>query len=233
MRRAVVLLSGGLDSATTLAIAKSEGYEATALSFRYGQRHAIELEAARRVASQLGAARHEIIEIDLRSIGGSALTADLPVPSGRSRAELESGIPVTYVPARNTIFLSFGLAWCEVLETGDLFLGVNALDYSGYPDCRPEYIRAFETMANLATKASVEGAIRFRIHTPLIALTKAEIIRAGIALGVDYSLTRSCYAPDVQGRACGHCDSCLLRLRGFAEVGVKDPAPYAKGESVS
>ncbi len=226
MKRAIVLLSGGLDSATTLAIARAEGYEVVALSFRYGQRHAIELEAAGAVARSLGTARHEIIDIDLRSIGGSALTADIPVPTGRTRGELESGIPITYVPARNTIFLAFGLAWCEVLETGDLFIGVNALDYSGYPDCRPEYIEAFEAMANLATRASVEGQIRYRIHTPLIAMTKAEIIRTGIALGVDYAVTRSCYAPDPQGRGCGRCDSCLLRLRGFAEAGLADPAPY-------
>jgi len=226
VKRAVVLLSGGLDSATTLAVARSEGYDTIALSFRYGQRHAIELEAAGAVARQLGASRHEIIDIDLRSIGGSALTADLPVPTGRSRSELESGIPITYVPARNTIFLSFGLAWCEVLGTGDLFIGVNSLDYSGYPDCRPEYIQAFEAMANLATRASVEGSLRYRIHAPLLSSTKAEIIRRGRALGVDYSLTRSCYDPDLHGRACGRCDSCQLRLRGFAEAGVTDPAPY-------
>ncbi len=228
MKRAVVLLSGGLDSATTLAIARSAGYEVAALSFRYGQRHAIELEAARAVAAHLGSWRHEVIDIDLRRIGGSALTADLPVPHGRTAAERESGIPITYVPARNTIFLSFGLAWCEVLETGDLFLGVNALDYSGYPDCRPEYIRAFETMANLATRAGVEGRISYRIRAPLIALTKAEIIRKGLALGVDYSLTRSCYDPDDQGRACGECDSCLLRLKGFEEAGMQDPASYRR-----
>jgi 7-cyano-7-deazaguanine synthase len=195
-----------------------------ALSFRYGQRHAIEIEAARAVARQLGAARHEIAEINLRAIGGSALTADIPVPAGPADRELGREIPVTYVPARNTIFLAYGLAWCEVLEAADLFIGVNALDYSGYPDCRPEFIRAFEAMANLATKASVEGRLRYRIHTPLIALTKAEIIRTGLALGVNYALTRSCYAPDDQGRACGRCDACVLRRRGFEEVGVPDPA---------
>jgi 7-cyano-7-deazaguanine synthase len=224
--RAVVLLSGGLDSATALAIARAEGYEVGALSFRYGQRHAIEIEAAQAVARQLGAFRHDMVELDLRSIGGSALTADIPVPQGPADREIGREIPVTYVPARNTIFLACGLAWCEVQEAADLFIGVNALDYSGYPDCRPEFIRAFETMANLATRASVEGRVRFRIHTPLIALTKAQIIRKGLELGVDFSLTRSCYVPDPQGRACGQCDSCVLRLRGFAEVGMKDPAKY-------
>jgi 7-cyano-7-deazaguanine synthase len=222
----VVLLSGGLDSATTLAIARAEGYEVCALSFRYGQRHAIELEAARAVARQLGAARHEIADINLQALGGSALTADIPVPTGPPDREIGNAIPVTYVPARNTIFLACGLGWCEVLEAADLFIGVNALDYSGYPDCRPEFIRAFEAMANLATKASVEGRLHYRIHTPLITLTKAEIIRTGLALGVDYALTRSCYAPDDQGRACGRCDSCVLRLRGFREAGVKDPIAY-------
>ena len=222
---AVVLLSGGLDSATTLAIARAEGFATYALSFRYGQRHAVELEAARAVARQLGAVRHEIAEIDLRAMGGSALTADLPVPQDRSAEEMSGGIPITYVPARNTIFLSFALGWCEVLGAADLFIGVNAVDYSGYPDCRPEFIEAFERLANLATRAGVEGK-RLRVHTPLIALSKAEIIRRGLALGVDYSLTRSCYDPDSSGRACGHCDACLLRLRGFAEVGLRDPGPY-------
>ena len=223
---AVVLLSGGLDSATTLAIARSEGYRCCALSFRYGQRHAGELEAARAVAGQVGVLRHEIAEIDLRSMGGSALTADLAVPQGPPDREIGGDIPVTYVPARNTIFLSFALGWCEVLEAADIFIGVNAVDYSGYPDCRPEFIRAFEALANLATKAGVEGRSRFRIHTPLIALTKAEIIRRGIALGVDFGLTRSCYALDPAGRSCGRCDACVLRLRGFAEAGMADPAPY-------
>lgn len=225
-RPAIVLLSGGLDSATTLAVAKSEGYTLHALSFRYGQRHAVELDAARAVAHQLGVARHEVVEIDLRSVGGSALTADIPVPMDRSDRQIRTGIPATYVPARNTIFLSFALAWCEVLEAADIFIGVNALDYSGYPDCRPEFIRGFETLANLATRASVEGGLRYQVHAPLIALTKAEIIRKGQELGVDYSLTRSCYAPDESGRACGRCDACRLRLRGFAEAGVPDPGPY-------
>ena len=222
---AVVLLSGGLDSATTAAIAKAAGYQLFALSFHYGQRHAGELAAARAVARHLGIVRHHVAELDLRSMGGSALTADLPVPEGRSDREIPAGIPVTYVPARNTIFLSFALGWCEVLDASDIFIGVNAIDYSGYPDCRPEFIRAFETLANLATRAGVEGR-RFHIQTPLIALTKAEIIRKGLGLGVDYSLTRSCYAPDSAGRACGRCDACVLRLRGFREVGIEDPALY-------
>ncbi len=228
-QRAVVLLSGGLDSATTLALAKTEGFEPHALSFRYGQRHAGELEAARQVARQLGVARHEIAEIDLRAMGGSALTADIPVPQDRAEPEIAAGIPVTYVPARNTIFLSFALGWCEVLGAADIFIGVNAVDYSGYPDCRPEFVRAFETLANLATKAGVEGRTRFRIHTPLISLTKAEIIRLGLKLGVDYSLTRSCYSPDTEDRACGRCDACVLRLKGFREAGIEDPAPYVEG----
>lgn len=217
--RAVVLLSGGLDSATTLAIARSEGWETYALSFRYGQRHAIELDAARSVAAQIGVAGHHIADVDLRSFGGSALTADIPVPTTPGE-----GIPVTYVPARNTIFLSFALAWCEVLGSADIFIGVNAVDYSGYPDCRPEFIRAFEALANLATKAGVEGRSKFRVHTPLIAMSKEAIIRRGMSLGVDYSLTRSCYNPDGSGRACGVCDSCRIRARGFAEVGMPDPA---------
>lgn len=224
---AVVLLSGGLDSATTLAIAKAEGYATHALSFRYGQRHAAELEAARAVARQLEVERHEIAEIDLRGMGGSALTADLPVPQGRTDREIAEGIPVTYVPARNTIFLAHALGWCEVLGAADIFIGVNAVDYSGYPDCRPEFIRAFETLANLGTRAGVEHGTRFRIQAPLIALSKAEIIRKGAALGVDYSLTRSCYSPDSAGRACGRCDACTIRLRGFAEAGMRDPAPYS------
>lgn len=226
-RSAVVLLSGGLDSATTLAIAKTEGYLIYALSFRYGQRHAAELDAARAVADRLGVARHEIASIDLRAFGGSALTADIPVPENRSAAEIGTGIPITYVPARNTIFLSFALAWCEVLGAADMFIGVNVMDYSGYPDCRPEFIRAFESLANLATRASVEGGVRFRVHTPLQNLTKAEIIRRGMELGVDYGLTLSCYAPDSAGRACGRCDACLIRRRGFEEVGIDDPATYA------
>ncbi len=222
---AVVLLSGGLDSATVLAIAHAEGYEPYALSFRYGQRHSVELAAARRVAAALGAARHVVADIDLRVFGGSALTADIGVPHHDSVEQLATGeIPVTYVPARNTVFLSFALAWAETLASSDIFIGVNALDYSGYPDCRPEYILAFEQMANLATKAGVEGRQRLRIHTPLIELTKAQIIERGLALGVDYSLTHSCYDPDPAGRACGTCDSCLLRSRGFAQAGVPDPA---------
>ena len=225
---AVVLLSGGLDSATTLALARQEGFAPHALTFRYGQRHAAELEAARAVARQQQVVEHREIAIDLRSIGGSALTSELPIPQGPPDRELAPGIPVTYVPARNTIFLAYALAWCEVLGASDIFIGVNAVDYSGYPDCRPEFIRAFEVLANLATKAGVEGR-RFRLHAPLLAWRKAEIIRRGTALGVDFALTRSCYAPDPQGRACGRCDACLLRLRGFREAGIPDPAPYVKG----
>jgi 7-cyano-7-deazaguanine synthase len=223
-RNAVVLLSGGLDSTTTLAIALREGFRAYALSFRYGQRHAIEIEAAKKIAAHMGVARHIIVPIDLRVFGGSALTADLPVPKDRSTQDMSHGIPPTYVPARNTIFLSFALAWAEVLQAQDIFLGVNVLDYSGYPDCRPEYIDAFERMANLATKAGVEGALRLRIHTPLIRLTKAEIIRKGLELGVDYSLTVSCYDPSPAGAACGRCDACLLRHKGFAENQLADPS---------
>jgi 7-cyano-7-deazaguanine synthase len=193
------------------------------MSFRYGQRHAVELEAARRVARALGVAEHVVVDIDLRAVGGSALTADLPVPKGRSHAEIGEGIPVTYVPARNTIFLSFALAWAEVLGASDIYIGVNALDYSGYPDCRPEYIAAFEAMANLATKAGVEGRLRLSIHTPLVTLSKADIIRSGLALGVDYGDTWSCYDPGPDGRPCGGCDSCQLRAKGFAEAGVPDP----------
>lgn len=220
---AVVLLSGGLDSATVLALARSEGYACYALSFAYGQRHAWELTAAARVAGALGVAEHRVAQIDLRAFGGSALTDEIDVPKGRAPEEMAHGIPVTYVPARNTIFLSFALAWAEVLGASDIFLGVNALDYSGYPDCRPEYIEAFERMANLATRAGVEGTQRLRIHTPLIALTKAQIIAEGLALGVDYGLTSSCYDPSPEGRPCGECDSCLLRQKGFAEAGASDP----------
>jgi len=228
MKKAVVLLSGGLDSATVAAIAKSEGYELYALSFFYGQRHSWELEAAKRVAASIGAAEHRIANIDLRAFGGSALTAEIAVPKGRATEEMAHGIPITYVPARNTIFLSFALAWAEVLGANDIFLGVNALDYSGYPDCRPEYIAAFEKMANLATKFAVEGAgvegrQALKIHTPLIAMTKAQIIARGIDLGVDYSLTSSCYDPSTTGVPCGECDSCILRETGFRENGIDDP----------
>jgi 7-cyano-7-deazaguanine synthase len=225
-KRAVVLLSGGLDSATVLAIARSEGYELYALSFSYGQRHIFELEAARRVAASIGVASHRIVEIDLRVFGGSALTGDIDVPKGRTVDEMAHGIPITYVPARNTIFLSFALAWAEVLGSSDIFIGVNALDYSGYPDCRPEFIEAFEKMANLATKAGVEGRQSLKIHTPLIALTKAQIVHKGIELGVDYSLTSSCYDPSPMGAPCGQCDSCLLRQKGFRENGLDDPLTY-------
>lgn len=228
MPKAVVLLSGGLDSATVLAIARTQGFEPHAISFRYGQRHAVELDAAREVASRLGAARHVVLDIDLGTFGGSALTSDIPVPKGRSPAAMSGEIPVTYVPARNTIFLSYALAFAEVTGATDIFLGVNALDYSGYPDCRPEYIAAFEQMANLATKAGVEGTTRLRIHTPLIQLSKREIIATGLRLGVDYGMTRSCYDPSPGGEACGRCDSCVLRLKGFRENGVADPAPYSK-----
>ena len=231
--RAVVLLSGGLDSATTLALAQRTGFECYALSFDYGQRHRVELDAARRVAAALGAARHEVVTFDLRTFGGSALTADIAVPKDRAPDAMAEGIPVTYVPARNTIFLSFALAWAETLEASDVFVGVNALDYSGYPDCRPEYIEAFERMANLATKAGVEGTQRLRIHAPLMRLTKEGIIRRGLELGVDYSATQSCYDPDDQGRACGGCDACQLRLRGFAAVGIPDPAAYQPDAAVA
>ena len=228
-RRAVVLLSGGLDSATALAIALSEGYEAYALTFRYGQRHACEIAAAEAVARRAGVARHAIIDVDLRRFGGSALTDDIAVPKGRDAGAMAESIPVTYVPARNTIFLAFALAWAEVLGTGDIVIGVNALDYSGYPDCRPEYIEAFERMANLATKAAVEGRCRVSIHAPLLHLAKDEIIRRGLALGVDFALTRSCYDPDDAGAACGACDACTLRRRGFELNGLTDPAPYRAG----
>jgi len=227
----VVLLSGGLDSATVLAMAQREGYDAYALSFAYGQRHSWELEAARRVAEAQGAKEHKTATIDLRIFGGSALTDDIDVPKGRAAEEMAQGIPITYVPARNTIFLSFALAWAEVLGSSDIFIGVNALDYSGYPDCRPEYIEAFEKMANLATKAGVQGQQRLKIHTPLIAMTKAEIIRAGLELGVDYGLTSSCYDPGAKGEPCGRCDSCVLRQKGFRENGTSDPLAYPANES--
>lgn len=226
MKKAIVLLSGGLDSATVLAIARDEGYAVHALSFRYGQRHAVELQSAARLAAHFQVAEHVVAEIDLRVFGGSALTADIHVPKSRSLAEMSHEIPVTYVPARNTVFLSFALAYAETRGASDIFLGVNALDYSGYPDCRPEFIAAFEQMANLATKAGVEGSQRIKLHTPLIELTKAGIIERGLALGVDYALTHSCYDP-VGELACGQCDSCLLRLKGFAEAGAVDPVRYA------
>jgi 7-cyano-7-deazaguanine synthase len=218
---AVVLLSGGLDSATVLAIAKNEGFRPYTLSFDYGQRHKWELEQARRIAEKIGVERHQTIHFDLRAFGGSALTSDIEVPKDRDVSD--AGIPITYVPARNTIFLSFALAWAETLGSSDIFIGVNALDYSGYPDCRPEYIAAYERMANLATKAGVEGGQKLTIHTPLIHMTKAEIIGAGLSLGVDYSLTSSCYDPSPEGRPCGTCDSCQLRRKGFQEAGVRDP----------
>lgn len=222
---AVVLLSGGLDSATTLAMARAEGFACHALSFRYGQRHARELASAAAVAHQLGAVEHRILDIDLRGFGGSALTADIPVPKDRKASALAAGIPITYVPARNTIFLAYALGWAEVLGASDIFIGVNAVDYSGYPDCRPEYIEAFERMANLATKAAVEGRT-LRIRAPLIALAKAEIIRKGLELGVDYAATQSCYDPAPDGAACGRCDACQIRLAGFREAGQADPARY-------
>jgi 7-cyano-7-deazaguanine synthase len=219
---AVVLLSGGLDSATVLAVARAEGYAVHALSFRYGQRHSVEVDAAQRVAAAQGVVRHVVADVDLRMFGGSALTDDIDVPHHASADDLGAGIPATYVPARNTVFLSVALAWAETLGAGDIFIGVNALDYSGYPDCRPEYLQAFERMANLATRAGARGR-RLRIHAPLIELTKAEIIARGLALGVDYSLTRSCYDPDSQGRGCGTCAACLLRREGFAGLGMEDP----------
>jgi len=229
MAVAVVLLSGGLDSATALALARAEGFTPAALTFRYGQRHAVEIDAARRVAAAQRVARHEIVDIDLRAFGGSALTGDIAVPKDRGDDEIADGIPVTYVPARNTIMLSFALAFAEVLGSTDIFVGVNAVDYSGYPDCRPEYVAAFERMANLATKAGIEGR-RLRLHAPLIAFTKGEIIRRGLALGVDYALTCSCYDPTPSGVACGRCDACRLRRKGFAEAGRKDPVAYAEGQ---
>jgi 7-cyano-7-deazaguanine synthase len=226
-RRAVVLLSGGLDSATTLAVARAESYECYALSFQYGQRHAREIGSARQLAASLGAVRHLTLRLDLDAIGGSALTADIAVPKRRTPEAIASGVPVTYVPARNTIFLSHALGWAEVLGAEDIFIGVNVLDASGYPDCRPEYIAAFEHLAGLATRAGVEGRSRFRIHAPLIALSKAQIILRARELGVDLSLTWSCYAPEMDGRACGQCDACLLRKKGFAEAGLTDPVPAA------
>jgi 7-cyano-7-deazaguanine synthase len=225
-KSAVVLLSGGLDSTTTLAIAKHEGFRLHALTFQYGQRHAIEIAAARRVAQAMGVERHVIVDIDLRVFGGSALTDDLAVPKNRTQEAIGEGIPVTYVPARNTVFLAYALAFAEVTGSEDIFIGANALDYSGYPDCRPEFIRAFEAMANLATKAAIEGHQRLHIHTPLMQFSKAQIIQRGRELGVDYGLTHSCYDPSPDGTSCGQCDSCLLRLKGFAEVGVADPIAY-------
>ena len=226
--KAVVLLSGGIDSATTLAIAQNLGFVIYALSFRYGQRHAIEMEAAVRIAQKSNVAKHLILDIDLRKIGGSALTADIDVPKNRNAKEMTKEIPATYVPARNTIFLSYALAWAEVIGSCDIFIGVNVLDYSGYPDCRPEYIAAYEKMANLATRAGVGGKQKLKIHAPLIQMSKSEIIRKGIDLGVDYSLTHSCYDPSVSGEACGECDSCILRLKGFRDAGLKDHVRYKK-----
>jgi 7-cyano-7-deazaguanine synthase len=227
--KAVVLTSGGLDSTTVLAMALDQGYDVYSLSFEYGQRHDFELRAAEKLAAAMGVTRHLITRVDLKAIGGSALTDDIQVPKGRSESSMAEAIPVTYVPARNTIFLSYALAWAEVLGAWDLFIGVNAVDYSGYPDCRPEYIQAFETMANLATKATVEGRGRIRIHTPLIRLTKAQIIQAGSALGVDYAMTHSCYDPSPEGLACGSCDACILRRNGFIAAGVPDPTRYVAG----
>jgi len=229
MKRAVVLLSGGIDSTTAMAVAKAEGFDLYALSFRYGQRHAVELEAAKTVAALLGVKEHLVMDIRLDRIGGSALTSEIVVPKDRNEHEIGRGIPATYVPARNTIFLSIALAWAEVLQAEDIFIGVNILDYSGYPDCRTEYIDAFERMANLATRAGVEGRARIEIHTPLIAMTKAEIIKKGLDLGVDYSITHSCYDPSYGGLACGRCDSCLLRIKGFRDAGVQDPTRYGSG----
>jgi 7-cyano-7-deazaguanine synthase len=224
--KAVVLLSGGMDSTTTAAIAQQDGFEVYALTVRYGQRHAAELEAARRVAAQLGVRRHVVIDIDLRAFGGSALTSDVPVPKDTPLDRIGARIPATYVPARNTIFLSLALAWAETLGARDIFLGANALDYSGYPDCRPEYLEAFARLANLATRAGVEEGARWTIHAPLLRLTKADIVARGLALGLDFGLTSTCYDPDADGAACGHCEACQLRLKGFAEAGVPDPARY-------
>jgi 7-cyano-7-deazaguanine synthase len=232
-KKGIVLLSGGLDSTTTLAIALSQGFTAYALTFRYGQRHAAEIEAARKVAKSMRVAEHVIVDFDLRLFGGSALTSDQAVPKDRPLESMATGIPITYVPARNTIFLSFALAWAEVLEVEDIFLGVNAVDYSGYPDCRPEYLRAYEEMARLATKAGVEGRRPLQIHAPLLSMTKSEIVHTGLALGVDYSVTRTCYDPSADGRSCGHCDACLIRIKGFVENGISDPAPYQMEVSVS
>ncbi len=225
-KKAIVLSSGGLDSTTALAIARSENFKCYTLSFFYGQRHHHELDAAKRISQIHGAAKHYVVNVDLKQIGGSALTDDIEVPKNRNEKEISTGIPVTYVPARNTIFLSYALAWAEVLGASDIFIGVNALDYSGYPDCRPEYIAAFEKMANLALKSAVEDRTAIHIRTPLLHMTKAEIVRTGIKLNVDYSMTHSCYDPDASGRACGRCDSCLLRKKGFAEAGVADPTIY-------
>jgi len=226
-RPAVLLLSGGLDSTTMLALAVQQGFDVHAMTFRYGQRHSSEIEAARRVARKYGVKDHVVVDIDLRTFGGSALTADIDVPKDRTSDAISHGIPITYVPARNTIFLSFCLAWAEVLEASDIFIGVNALDYSGYPDCRPEYVAAFQAMANLATRSGVEGTTPIRIHTPLLQLSKREIVELGLSLGVDYSMTLSCYDPSPEGVACGHCDACQLRLKGFSEAGQADPAEYA------
>jgi len=225
-KKAIVLLSGGIDSSTTLAIARDQGFELYAMSFRYGQKNSYEVEAAQKIAEQIEVNEHLILDINLSPIGGSALTTDMPVPKNRSEKKREKIIPVTYVPARNTIFLSFGLAWAESIEAFDIFIGVNSIDYSGYPDCRPEFIKAFEQMANLATKAGVEGR-PFRIQTPLINMTKAQIIQRGTELGVDYSLTQSCYDPAPDGKACGKCDSCILRKKGFEEAGIPDPTVYS------
>ncbi len=231
MPPAVLLLSGGLDSSTMLAYALDRGFDVHAMTFRYGQRHAGEIEAARRVAKHYGVKDHVVVDIDLRTFGGSALTADIEVPRDRPVAEMQSGIPITYVPARNTIFLSFCLAWADVLGASDIFIGVNALDYSGYPDCRPEYIAAYERMANLATRGGVEGTAPIRIRTPLLDLTKGQIIALGRSLGVDYGMTLSCYDPSESGEACGHCDACTLRLKGFADTGTRDPAAYIQPPS--
>jgi 7-cyano-7-deazaguanine synthase len=228
-RPAVLLLSGGLDSTTLLALATNEGYAVNALTFRYGQRHGVEIERSRAIAAKFGVARHVVADIDLRLFGGSALTSDIAVPKDRTPGEVGHGIPVTYVPARNTIFLSFALAWAEVLGASEIFIGVNALDYSGYPDCRPEFIRAFEAMARLATKAGVEGATPVSVRTPHIDMNKREIVALGLSLGVDYAMTSSCYDPAPDGTACGRCDACQLRLKGFAEAGVGDPVPYQRG----
>ena len=225
--KAVVLLSGGLDSATVLAMARSDGWQCYAMSFAYGQRHSLEIDTARKIAEKTGVKKHLVIPVDLSGVGGSALTADISVPKNRSDADLAAGIPVTYVPARNTIFLSYGLAWAEVIGATDIFIGVNAIDYSGYPDCRPEFIKAFEQMANLATKAAVEGGEEIRVQAPLLYMTKSQIIQKGVSLGVDYSLTHSCYDPTQEGLACGKCHSCQLRKKGFAEAGLKDPQKYA------
>ncbi len=225
--KAVVLLSGGIDSATTLAIAKNEGYNTYAISFNYGQRHSFELEKAAKIAGLFKSEKHLVVNIDLRKFGGSALTDSIPVPKDRNEKDISHGIPSTYVPARNTIFLSLSLGWAEIIEAEDIFIGVNAIDYSGYPDCRPEYIEAFQQMASIATKAGVERKSKIKIHTPLINMSKAEIIKKGASLGVDFSLTHSCYDPISSGKPCGRCDSCLLRLKGFLDAGLKDPLEYS------